>query len=138
MYRWKFRPYYIISIICTTLYSVPINIISNMNSPSPYQTTQSSSCIELQYISLRHQELQHCKHVGYDFYCKELFAAKHKSRYICEITIFLIYLKRSLKIVVLSTITITIIIIIITICWVFTITMHLSNIQCLMEVLKLF
>ena len=31
------------------------------------------------YISLRQQELRSCKKIGYEFYCKELFIAKHKS-----------------------------------------------------------
>ena len=32
------------------------------------------------YISLRQQELRSCKKIGYEFYCKELFVIKHKSR----------------------------------------------------------
>ena len=40
------------------------------------------------YISLRQQELRSCKKIGYEFYCKELFAVKHKSSYSCESAIY--------------------------------------------------
>ena len=36
------------------------------------------------YISIRQQELRTWKRIGYEFYCKELFIVKHKSRYSCE------------------------------------------------------
>ena len=38
----------------------------------------------LKHILIRQQELQTCKKIGYEFYCKELFRAKHKSKYSCE------------------------------------------------------
>ena len=37
------------------------------------------------YISLRQQELRTCKKIGKEFYCKELFVVKHKSKYNCEV-----------------------------------------------------
>ena len=40
------------------------------------------------YISLRQQELRSCKRIGYEFYCEELFAGKHKSSYSCESAIY--------------------------------------------------
>ena len=40
------------------------------------------------YISLRQQELRSCKRIGYEFYCEELFVAKHKSSYSCESAIY--------------------------------------------------
>ena len=40
------------------------------------------------YISLRHQELTTCKDIGYEFYCKELFVIKHKSKYSHENVIY--------------------------------------------------
>ena len=40
------------------------------------------------YISLTHQELQSCKKIGNEFYCKELFVVKHKSSHSCESTIY--------------------------------------------------
>ena len=40
------------------------------------------------YISIRQQELRTCKRIGYEFYCKELFVVKHKSKYSCKSTIY--------------------------------------------------
>ena len=40
------------------------------------------------YISLRHQELRHCKNIGYEFYSEELFVVKYNSRYSFESTIY--------------------------------------------------
>ena len=40
------------------------------------------------YITIRQQELKTCKSIGYEFYCKELFIVKHKSRYSCESAIY--------------------------------------------------
>ena len=36
------------------------------------------------YISLRMQELNTCKKIGYKFYCEELFVVRHKTKYSCE------------------------------------------------------
>ena len=40
------------------------------------------------YISLRQQELQTCKKIGYKFYSKEFFVVKHKTKYSCESVIY--------------------------------------------------
>ena len=40
------------------------------------------------YICIRQQELRTYKRIGYEFYCKELFIVKHKSRYSCESVIY--------------------------------------------------
>ena len=40
------------------------------------------------YITLRTQELDTCKEIGYEFYCEELFVVKHKTKYSCESTIY--------------------------------------------------
>ena len=40
------------------------------------------------YIAVRQQELKTCKRIGYEFYCKELFVVKHKSKYSCESAIY--------------------------------------------------
>ena len=40
------------------------------------------------YITSRQQELKTCKRIGYEFYCKELFVVKYKSKYSCESTIY--------------------------------------------------
>ena len=40
------------------------------------------------YISLKNQELRMCKNIGYEFYCKEHFVVKQKSKYSPESAIF--------------------------------------------------
>ena len=37
------------------------------------------------YITLHTQELKMCKKIGYEYYCKELFVVKSKTRYTCAI-----------------------------------------------------
>ena len=59
------------------------------------------------YIPLRHQELQSCKHIGYDFYCEDLFVVKHESKYCCETVIIFIFPKKLSEIIVILTIIIT-------------------------------
>ena len=71
---------------------VPVAIID--------QNTQAQSYTHLQikkpyivsntetYITIRQQELRTCKRIGYEFYCKELFVVKHKSKYSCESMIY--------------------------------------------------
>ena len=45
----------------------------------PYNALNSET-----YITIRQQDLRTCKRIGYEFYCKELFVVKHKSKYSCE------------------------------------------------------
>ena len=40
------------------------------------------------YITLRTQELKMCKRIGYEYYCKELFVVKSKTRYSCTSAIY--------------------------------------------------
>ena len=40
------------------------------------------------YITLHSQELKMCKRIGYEYYCKELFVIKSKTRYNCASTIY--------------------------------------------------
>ena len=40
------------------------------------------------YISLRIQEPETCKRIGYEFYCEELFVVKHKTQYSCDSAIY--------------------------------------------------
>ena len=40
------------------------------------------------YISLKIQELEACKKIGYEFYCEELFVVKHRSQHNCESAIY--------------------------------------------------
>ena len=41
------------------------------------------------YITIRQQELRTCIRIGYEFYCKELFVVKHKSKFSCKSAIYL-------------------------------------------------
>ena len=86
------QPYTQQSLILYQLETVPVPIIN--------QNTQVHSYIRLQiekpyialnseiYISIQQQELRTCKRIGYEFYCKELFIVKHKSKYSCESVIY--------------------------------------------------
>ena len=40
------------------------------------------------YIMLHTQELKMCKRIGYEYYCKELFVIKSKTRYSCTSAIY--------------------------------------------------
>ena len=40
------------------------------------------------YITLCAQELKMCKKIGYEYYCKELFVVKSKTRYSCTNAIY--------------------------------------------------
>ena len=40
------------------------------------------------YITIRTQELNTCKKLGYEYYCKELFVVKSKTRYSCASAIY--------------------------------------------------
>ena len=40
------------------------------------------------YITLRTQELKMCRKIGYEYYCKELFVVKSKTRYSCASAIY--------------------------------------------------
>ena len=49
----------------------------------PYTVLNSKT-----YISLRMQELDTCKRIGYEFYCEELFVVRHKTQHSCESKIY--------------------------------------------------
>ena len=40
------------------------------------------------YISLCPQELNTCKRIGYEYFCKELYVVKSKNKYSCASTIY--------------------------------------------------
>ena len=40
------------------------------------------------YITLRTQELNMCKKIGYEYYCEELFVVKSKTKYSCASAIY--------------------------------------------------
>ena len=72
--------------------TVPVPIID--------QNTQAHSYTNLQidmpyialsskmYLTIRQQELRTYKRIGHEFYCEELLAVKHKSKYSCKSAIY--------------------------------------------------
>ena len=78
-----------------TLYqieTVPVPIIDrNENTQSYTHIKVTKPYIALNsetYISLRIQELETCKKIGYKFYCEELFLVKHLSQHNCKSAIY--------------------------------------------------
>ena len=54
-----------------------------MKITNPYIALNSET-----YISLHSQELSTCKRISYEYYCKELFVVKSKSKYSCTNAIY--------------------------------------------------
>ena len=78
-----------------TLYqleTVPVPIIDrNENAQSYTHLKVTKLYIALNsktYISLRIQELETCKKIGYEFYCEELFVEKHRSQHNCKSAVY--------------------------------------------------
>ena len=78
-----------------TLYqleTVPLPIIDRNENAQSYthlQVTKPYIALNSEtYISLRIQELEACKKIGYEFYCEELFVVKHRSKYNCKSAIY--------------------------------------------------
>ena len=75
-------------------------IIETVPVPITDQNTQTDSYTHLQvdrpyialnsetYITIRQQELRTCNRIGYEFYYKEHFVVKHKSKYSYESAIY--------------------------------------------------
>ena len=72
--------------------TVPVPILDkNENAQSYTQLKIDKPYIALdaeKYITLRTQELHTCKKIGYEYYCKELFVVKSKTRYSCASAIY--------------------------------------------------
>ena len=78
-----------------TLYqleTVPIPIIDRNKNAQSYthlQVTKPYIALNSEmYISLRIQELEAYKKIGYEYYCEELFVVKHRSQHNCESAIY--------------------------------------------------
>ena len=105
------EPYMQQPLIFYQIGTVPVPIID--------QTKQAYSYTHLQidkpyialncetYITIRQQVLRICKRIGYEFYCKELFIVKHKSKYSCESVIYFNLNSESIKKIVNSNFIIT-------------------------------
>ena len=76
------------------LETVPVPIIDrneNVQSYTHLKVTKPYIALNSEtYISLRIQELETCKKIGYEFYCEELFVVKHRSQHNCKSAIYFI------------------------------------------------
>ena len=79
-------------LILYQLETVPVPIVdkneqaqsyTQIQTEKPYIALNSETC-----ISLRIQELEACRKIGYEFYCEELFVIKHRTQHNCESTIY--------------------------------------------------
>ena len=86
------QPYTQKPLILCQLETVPVPILdtnteaqsyTHLKVKKPYIALNSET-----YISLTNQELRSCKKIGNEFYCEELFVAKHKSSYRRESAIY--------------------------------------------------
>ena len=72
--------------------TVPVQIVDENEQVQSYtylQVKQPYIALNLEtYISLRMQELNTCKKIGYEFYCEELFVVRHKTKHSCESMIY--------------------------------------------------
>ena len=83
--------------------------IETVTVPVIDQTKQTHSYTHLQidklyialktetYITIRQQKLRTCKRIGCEFYCKELFVVKHKSKYSCRSAIYFNLTSKTIK-----------------------------------------
>ena len=72
--------------------TVPVSILDKNEQVHSYTELKiEKSYIALNeetYIMLCSQELKMCKRIGYEYYCKELFVIRSKTRYSCTSTIY--------------------------------------------------
>ena len=72
--------------------TVPVPIIDQNTQADSYMHLQVDrpyiALISETYITIRQQELRTCKRISYEFYCKEFFMVKHKSKYSCKSAIY--------------------------------------------------
>ena len=72
--------------------TVPVPIVEENEHMQPYTYLQlKKPYIALNsetYISLRMQELNTCRNIGYELYCERLFVARHKTRNNWKSTIY--------------------------------------------------
>ena len=86
------QPYTQKPLILYQLETVPVPILDQNDRADSYTHLQvEKPYIALNsetYISLQQQELRTCKKICYEFYCKEIFVVKHKTKYSCESAIY--------------------------------------------------
>ena len=86
------QPYTQQPLILYQVETVPVPIIDqNTNAQSYTEPRIKKPYIALNsgtYINIWQEELSTCKRIGYKFYCKELFMARHKTIHSCESAIY--------------------------------------------------
>ena len=86
------QPYTQKRLIMYQIETVPVPILDENEQVHSYTELKIEKLyIELNeemYITLWTQELKMCKKIGYEYYCKELFVIKSKSRYSCTSAIY--------------------------------------------------
>ena len=79
-------------LILYQLETVPVPVIHKNTKAGTYtelQITKPYIALNTEsYINIRQQELVTCKKIGSEFYCKELFVVRHKSRHSCKSAIY--------------------------------------------------
>ena len=79
-------------LILYQLETVPVPIVDeNLSAQSYTELKIKKPYIALNsetYINICQQELATCKQIGYKFYCKELFVARHKTIHSCKSAIY--------------------------------------------------
>ena len=74
------------------LETVPVPIVDKNEQAKSYRQVQTEKPYiafnSETYTSVRIQELEACKKIGYEFYCEELFVVKHRTQHNCESAIY--------------------------------------------------
>ena len=86
------QPYTQKRLIMYQIETVPVPILDENEQAHPYTELKIEkpyiALNEETYITLHTRELKMCKKIGYEYYCKELFVIKSKSRYSCTSVIY--------------------------------------------------
>ena len=86
------QPYTQKRLIMYQIETVPVPILDENEQAQSYMELKIEkpyiTLNEETYIMLCSQELKICKRIGYEYYCKELFVIKNKTRYSCPSTIY--------------------------------------------------
>ena len=86
------QPYTQKRLIMYQIETVPVPILDENEKVHSYTELKIEKLYialnEEMYITLHTQELKMCKKIGYEYYCKELFVIKSKTRYSCASTIY--------------------------------------------------
>ena len=86
------QPYTQKSLIMYHIETVPVPILDQTENAQSYTQLKIDKPYILldteTYITIRTQELNTCKKIGYEYYCAELFVVKSKTRYSCASAIY--------------------------------------------------